>query len=304
MERKKSISVVIPSFQESSALEKHLPEVICVLERLHFSVQPIIINDLGQPDSSLEEICSGNHAALINTPWNMGSQQAILYGIRQQVSNFRSDIVLVMDGDGQDDADAIPDMINAVRPDRIVVAQRVGKRPEGLIFSSLYCIYKGLFRLLTGITPDFGNFSAFDQSIADRIAESSHFRFTYSMALPQLCSIQRVPVKRLKRLTGESTLGYKGLFHHAVLSTLPYLDTIGARIMTGSLILLVISIFLLICTLVLSMIFFECFIVPIPIALFSLIMTGFATQGVILSLVILYSNSILKQIPACSEPYS
>ncbi len=288
--QQKSICLIIPSYNESSTLEKYLPKVVSVLDRRNVKPTLLIVNDLGQPDSCLEEVCSFSQAALINTPKNMGSQQAILYGIRQQVSHYRSDIILVMDGDGQDDAQAIPDIMDAVTPNRIVVAQRVGKRPEGLIFNSLYRIYKGLFRLLTGITPDFGNFSAYDQSVADRIAGSPHFKFTYSMALPHLCPIQRVPVKRLKRLSGDSKVGYKGLFRHAVRSSLPHLNVIGIRIMTGSVALLLISI------LFLSVFRFENNL--LPIVLFIRITAGLAALGVILSLCILYIHVILKRLPS------
>jgi hypothetical protein len=160
----------------------------------------------------------------------MGSQEAIVYGIRQQVKNFRSDIVITMDGDGQDNVQAILDLLTEVEPGTIIVAQRTGKRPEGIRFNCLYFLYKKIFSYLTKITPDFGNFVAFDQSIADHIAKSPHFNITYSLALPLVGKIKKIPVQRLNRLNSESRIGFQGLVNHAIRSTLPYLNVIAMRI--------------------------------------------------------------------------
>ena len=232
----KPITIIIPSDQEAECLEKVLPEILTITRNNNYSTTILIVNDLGEKDQSLEKLCTRHNVVLINTPYNMGSQEAIIYGIRQQVKNYRSDIIVTMDADGQDDLNAIPHLLNEVKPNTITVAQRTGKRPEGARFKCLYFLYKKIFSFLTKITPDFGNFAAFDQSIADQIARSPHFNITYSMALPLVSKIKRIPVERLNRLNGKSRIGFQGLIDHAICSTLPYLNVIAMRIAILSLV--------------------------------------------------------------------
>lgn len=230
MENTRNVTIVMPSYKEEECLNRFLPEIFTALKPHDYSATVLIVNDLGERDPALEKISSLYNTVLINTPYNMGSQEAIVYGIRHQAKHSRSDLVLVIDADGQDDARAVPVLLNKVEPHTIVVAQRIGKRPEGVLFGCLYFFYKKIFYYLTNIVPDFGNFSAYDQSVADHIARSPYFNITYSMALPLVGKITKVPVTRLKRLSGKSKIGSQGLFNHAIRSTLPHLDVIAMRI--------------------------------------------------------------------------
>jgi len=229
------VAIVMPSYGEDATLSDLLPELAAVLPSAHYDVRVLIVNDLGVPDPALETRARDADAVLLNAPYNMGSQEALVHGIREQARRFRADVVVTMDADGQDDLRAIPKLMATVEPGVIAVARRTGRRPEGLTFRMAYAVYKLAFRLLTQITPDFGNFAAFDQSVADHISRSPHFHVTYSLALPKAARIVRVPVARLPRRHGRSRVGVQGLFDHAVRSALPHLNTIALRMAAFSL---------------------------------------------------------------------
>ncbi|MBN1426623.1 glycosyltransferase [Candidatus Fermentibacteria bacterium] len=230
------LTIVMPSYGEAETLSEMLPELAEALPPGRWALTTLIVNDLGVPDPHLEEVARLHSAQVLDAPHNMGSQEAIVYGIREQVRRFRADYVVTMDADGQDDPAAIAELIDCARGGSIAVAQRTGRRPEGRLFRSMYALYKRLFRVLTGVTPDFGNFAAFSQVMADQIARSPFFHVTYSMALPKLGTIARVPVPRRARAHDRSRVGAQGLFDHALRSSLPHLNTIALRVATFSLV--------------------------------------------------------------------
>jgi len=241
MEKKPHVAIIIPAYDEVDNLEIILPHIRAVLQENNYKISILVINDLGEKDQALEKVCAKFQATVLNTPYNMGSQEAINFGIRQQVENFKADLVMVMDADGQDEPEVIPELLKRVQPNTIVVAKRVGKRPEGMLFNILYALYKKGFHILTNVTPDFGNFSAYDQAMADRISKSPNFNITYSLALPLAGKIIKVPAKRQQRIKGKSRIGFQGLFNHAILSILPYLNIMAQRIAIFSSVLILIG---------------------------------------------------------------
>jgi hypothetical protein len=229
------LTIVMPSYGEADALSRLLPGLAHVLMGRYVTAT-LIVNDLGRPDHAVEDVARRHDAVVLDTPYNMGSQEAIVYGIRHQARRLRADCVVTMDSDGQDDVHAIPLLLARVSPGTIAVAQRIGKRPEGFAFRCAYALYKRLFRLLTRVTPDFGNFAAYGQPVADQISRSPLFHVTYSLALPKVGTLVRVPVSRLHRYQGRSRVGVQGLFDHALRSSLPYLNTIALRVAAFSLV--------------------------------------------------------------------
>ena len=226
---KTRVSIIMPCYKEAKCLEKLLPQIFNELSN-DYETTILVVNDLGLPDVETEVVCNKYLANLINVPYNMGSQEAILYGIRHEVKNIKSDLVLTMDSDGQDDVMEIKSLLESVKGNEISVAQRVGKRPEGKAFGIFYFMYKKAFYYLTGIKPDFGNFAAYNKDVANHISHSPHFGITYSLALPLISEVKRIPIKRLSRIDGQSKIGYQGLFAHGLRSILPHLINVSIRV--------------------------------------------------------------------------
>ena len=239
----KVCTVIIPCYHDSASLELLLPRIRKAGLPAGYSLEILVVNDTASPDVELEEVCGRHKAELLTVPFHMGHQEAVVFGIRHCVlspaakpagRSGQERIFVTMDADGQDDPDCIGTLLEAVQPGEIVVAQRIGKRPEGRAFSMLYFLYKRLFQVLVGFVPDFGNFAAFDARIARQIAVSPHFDIAYSLSLPLVAPIRRIPVQRLRRLAGNPKVGYMGLLDHSLQLLLPHWKAILRRVSIAS----------------------------------------------------------------------
>jgi len=224
-----NLIVIIPSYRELECLKKLIPNIYSSTKPYAGKTNILIVNDLGFIDQELIELQESLSFQIVNCPFNLGSQGAIVFGIKEGLKQFKSDYFVVMDADGQDDQEAINGLIENCNDQTIAVAQRVGKRPEGFMFRILYYLFKVIFKLFVSVTPDFGNFSAFTHIKAKQIAESPLFSVTFSLCLPLISDIKRVPVRRLPRIDGKSKVGYSGLFFHGIQSISPYLHIVATR---------------------------------------------------------------------------
>lgn len=239
----KVCTIIIPCYHDSASLDLLLPRIREARLPSVDSLEILVVNDTANPDVELEEVCGRHKADLLTVPFHMGHQEATVFGIRYCVlspaakmasQSGQERVFVTMDADGQDDPESIGTLLEMLRPGEIVVAQRVGKRPEGPAFSMIYSVYKRLFHLLVGFVPDFGNFAAFDAQTARHIAVSPHFDIAYSVSLPLVAPIRRVPVQRLPRLRGTPKVGFKGLFDHSLRLLLPHWKAILRRVSLAS----------------------------------------------------------------------
>jgi glycosyltransferase involved in cell wall biosynthesis len=234
----KRVTIILPCFQEAEALASLLPEIRRELSSRAYEPSIVLVNDFGSADAALDALCAQYQAHCLNVPFHMGHQEAILYGLRKCLfdaetaieTKERADYFVTMDADGQDDPKAIADLIERASPGTIAVAQRIGLRPEGWRFRVLHAIFKLGFRTLCGFTPDFGNFAAFSEPVARRIARSPDCDTCYAMSLPLVAPINRLPVVRRSRVGGHSRIGFAGLFDHGLRLLLPHLRAISRRL--------------------------------------------------------------------------
>jgi hypothetical protein len=96
---------------------------------------------------------------LINLACNLGHQRAIAVGLVELFNHGTFSTILVMDSDGEDRPADIPRPCAEaeIHPGHIIDAQRM-QRSGPVAFRLWYECYKLIFRLLTGVQIDFGNF--------------------------------------------------------------------------------------------------------------------------------------------------
>ena len=100
--------------------------------------------------------------AVLTTPFDLGHQRAIVYGLRFSPRTSRSDdVVVTMDSDGEDQPPTCRAWSSGWgdRRRRSSWRQRT-KRSEPLGFRAMYVCFRLLFRVLTGTTIRSGNFAA------------------------------------------------------------------------------------------------------------------------------------------------
>lgn len=167
---------------------------------------------------------------------NIGHQRAIAVGLAHLEAHGGVDAVVVMDGDGEDIPSDVNRLLDALEqtPGRIVFAER-RRRSEGIVFSSLYHLYRGLHRALTGESVRVGNFSVVPAGLLRRLVAVSDLWNNYSAAVVHArMPVTMVPTNRGSRYAGRSKMSFVAMVVHGLSAMSVYGDRIGVRLLFGA----------------------------------------------------------------------
>jgi glycosyltransferase involved in cell wall biosynthesis len=167
---------------------------------------------------------------------NVGHQRAIAIGICYVQFNRPCDIVVVMDGDGEDRPEDVPKLLKALEDDdnNFAVFAKRQKRLESVSFRAGYFMYEVLHRILTGLPIRFGNFSALRFSVLPRLTLMPELWVHYAAtALHSRIPFNALPLNRGKRLRGDSKMRLEKLVDHGF-SAISIYPTLNVRILVGS----------------------------------------------------------------------
>jgi glycosyltransferase involved in cell wall biosynthesis len=144
-----TLSVVIPVYNEEMNIGKLYQRLFNALEPLKTDWEVVYVND-GSKDRSLSILKglseSDNHVKYIDFSRNFGHQLAITAGIE----HAKGEWIVIMDGDGQDPPELIPDLLNKAKEGFEVVYARRRKR-DGENFLKKFTA-RMFYRLLAKIT--------------------------------------------------------------------------------------------------------------------------------------------------------
>jgi hypothetical protein len=172
-------------------------------------------------------------AEILHLAGNVGHQRAIAIGLCQAVKDDDFDAVLMMDADGEDPPRMIERLIQSAgsRADFCVVAQR-RKRTETFFFRLSYLLYKATFKLVTGKTINFGNFSLLSRNYARRLVMAPDLWNSLPAAvLRSRLPIVSVPIDRGRRYADSSKMNFTSLIVHGLSGISVYADTIFVRLL-------------------------------------------------------------------------
>ena len=113
----KFISVVIPAYNEEEAVSGLFLETKEVLEKLNKPFEIIFVND-GSADNTLEKLKKLRPVKVVNFRKNFGQTAALDAGIKAA----QGEIIIAMDGDGQNDPTDIPALIEELEKGYDVVS--------------------------------------------------------------------------------------------------------------------------------------------------------------------------------------
>jgi hypothetical protein len=175
---------------------------------------------------------------------NLGHQRAIAIGLAYVAANLPADGALVMDADGEDPPEQIPDLIREAQRQRfsaVVFAER-GRRVEGWKFQAFYFLYRVLHYILTGRKIRVGNFSFLPQRLLQSLITYPELWNHYAAAVLQ----SRLPramtrLDRGKRIQGKSRMGFVDLVMHGMSALFAYHDLVSTRLLMGNFVLILIS---------------------------------------------------------------
>ena len=215
------VAIVIPVYKDWPSLAQLLQAIDDCAQGEDLVLSLVVVNDAPANTAAIVRQAdwrSIHHLEVLHLTRNLGHQRAIAVGLAHVDAAIRCDCVVVMDADGEDRPS---DMIRLVRhhrtdPAAIVVAER-RKRSEGLVFRSSYRLYKGMFRLLTGQSVDFGNFCLIPRLLLVHLVSMSEVWSNFPAGIIQSrLPVHHLPTERGRRYQGRSTMNFIALIMHGL----------------------------------------------------------------------------------------
>jgi len=300
--------IVCPVFNDWESFSKLVNNIDNTLSAKNIDISILAVNDastekiLIDKGEFLKDLNVVNAIEVLHLNCNLGHQRAIAVGLADLVARKSFDVVVVMDSDGEDRPEDLPALLDEYNrgSDRIIVARR-DKRSEGNIFKIGYCIYKLLFRIMTGKQISFGNFCL----IPSAILKSLVYMDNLWIHLPATILRSRFPIvmvstKRGKRYVGDPkmnmhSLALLGLSAFSVYSDVVLLRTLFALLSMSIFTVVGIGIVTLIC-------FFTDLVIPGwtlgVVGLLAVILVQFFVISIFVLFIILANRSQRTFIPA------
>ena len=135
-----SVSVLIPAYNEAAAISA-VVAAIASAARWH---EIIVIDDGSQDNTSALAAAAG--ATVVRHPYNKGNGAAVKSGIRRATGEY----VLILDGDGQHQAEDAPRLVSRLGEYDLVIAARAGNTQATLARRSGNALLNRFAGYLTG----------------------------------------------------------------------------------------------------------------------------------------------------------
>jgi hypothetical protein len=237
--KSRTLWMVTPVFQDVESflrLRERTLEIVSrhlLLRRAHLRF--VAVDDTGGFDPEMQRLRALRDVTVVEPPFNLGHQRAIVYGIRTIAPDIvDADLVVTLDSDGEDRPEDLPRLLTPILDEpadlhRVVLARRTG-RQETPVFKAMYLAFKVLFRLLTGLSVRTGNYAAYRGWFARHVILHPHFDLCYSSTLVSLnLPVTYIPCERGTRYAGQSRMNYQKLFMHGLRMLMPLADRIAIR---------------------------------------------------------------------------
>lgn len=161
---------------------------------------------------------------------NLGHQRAIAVGLAYAQARLHAERVVVLDSDGEDRPQDIPQLIAESQKTGKIAFARRGSRTEDWVFRFFYRFYRIIFLALTGKPISFGNFSVIPAKLLVRVVHLpeiwNHFAAgVMRSGLPQTTLL----LPRGKRYAGQSKMNFVGLVLHGLSAISVYMDIMTVR---------------------------------------------------------------------------
>lgn len=233
------IYLVTPCFFDSKSLARLIDEVVDQFpegDRDHLRF--VAIDDSAGSDRDRIRGLGGPDVTWIETPFNVGHQRAIVFGLRELAPMLEDDdIIVTLDSDGEDQPADVPRLLDPLEsphdPARLAIALRTRRR-ETVPFKIAYRLFRVFFHTLTGEVVRSGNFAAMRASLIKRIIWHPYFDISYSATLISLpLAPTLVPCQRGSRYGGKSSMSPARLISHGLGMLVPFSDRIATRAFIG-----------------------------------------------------------------------
>jgi polyisoprenyl-phosphate glycosyltransferase len=208
------ISVAIPLHNEEAVLPELLRRLGAVLDVLPGGPHEMVFVDDGSRDRTMALLqaaaATDPRIVVVSLSRNFGHQAALTAAL-DQVSG---DVTVVMDGDLQDEPEAIPRLVAKLAEGYdVVYAQRVGRKEAALLRVAYFVFYRLIASMSKLKLPvDAGDFSLMSRRVVEEIRRSpEHNRYLRGLRTWVGFRQAGVPVERAERAAGQSKYSLRGL---------------------------------------------------------------------------------------------
>ena len=215
----KKIVILIPVFNDWKSLIKLIDEIndnIDDYKNIEFNC--LVVNDASTIDyPKLQKPRNIKIFKVLNMKENKGHARCNAFGIRYVLEKIDFDILILMDGDGEDRPIEIRDLIDKAisTPNTSVVAKRV-KRSEGLFFQLLYQTHKIITYIFSGKNINFGNYSCLTKKDVKKLHAEASLWSSYSGTVKKkLEKFSEINSIRGLRYYGPSQMSFFKLLIHS-----------------------------------------------------------------------------------------
>jgi polyisoprenyl-phosphate glycosyltransferase len=241
VEQRASLAILIPNFNDWASLRLLLPLIDRALTGPQREVSVLVVDDAStepMPEDWPGQVFSALRSVeVLHLRSNQGHQRAIALGLYHLHEFTDVEAVVVMDGDGEDRPEDLPQLLQAYvagEGDEVVFAART-KRLESLGFRLCYRAYRLVHHAVTGVVVQVGNFSVVPRSAMARLMAVpdlwNHYAASvYRARLPH----KLVPLPRGRRLAGESKMNFVSLLIHGLSAMSVFSDQVSARLLTAA----------------------------------------------------------------------
>jgi polyisoprenyl-phosphate glycosyltransferase len=231
------ISIVVPTFNDWASLARLIKDIDTLPELAGFYFSILAVDD-GSNERNLSPIMAGRYSRVLSIKavelaCNLGHQRAIAIGLVQALKTQDSGCIIVMDSDGEDRPRDIRKLVDQWRaaPNCIVCAKRA-RRSESISFKMFYAIYKLIFKMLTGVRIDFGNFCLIPLNLLAAVCHnSSSWNNLAATLVRSRLPIRRIPTDRGRRYAGQSHMNLVSLIMHGMSAMSVYSDVVLVRVL-------------------------------------------------------------------------
>jgi dolichol-phosphate mannosyltransferase len=216
------ISIVVPFFNEEGNVTQLLAEIRAVCDALGQSYEAIFVND-GSKDATgqrLDEAANGwPEAKPFHFLSNHGQAAALFFGMKKAAG----EILVTLDGDGQNDPSDIPRLLAALADCDMVAGVRAGRRDSWLRLTMSRLANSVRSRLLGDGLRDTGcALKAFRCEVVEAfIPIRTLYSFMGAMAVAAGFRLRQLEVAHRPRIRGQSKYGI------SVFWWKPLIDMIG-----------------------------------------------------------------------------
>ena len=221
----KKIKILIPVYNDWQSAFKLLENIDHELQAwddgvAHISV--VIVNDASTEERPVSNSIFNNLKSIqvINMKENKGHARCNAAGLKYIAENGDFDLVIPMDGDGEDRPEEIGPLLCKGYEDseKVITANRV-KRSEGFIFKFCYLFHKYLTFIFTGQMIKFGNYTCLPKNVVNKMINDAATWSSFSGSLAKTVKDEdrtSISSTRGTRYFGPSKMSFVNLLKHSL----------------------------------------------------------------------------------------